>query len=374
VTATPWAPLLGADPVPWLLDSDEPAARWSTLTGVLGRPADDPAVVAAHAAVLDDPGTAALLDRLPEWESGEPLSGHESPRFAPNLLNLLADMGLAAGDAPAVEQLLDRMLAHQEDSGRLPSYGAIGRSGVPVWGSLLCDSHAIIEVQVRFGRADDPRVRRALARMADDVTDTAQGPAWPCLPHSTTGWRGPGRRGDFCPMVTVQALRTFGLLPPADRPPAVLASARVALRAWRVRDAEKPYMFGHGRQFKTGKWPPTWYGALTLLDGLAAYPALWRADDADGADRRALAELLACVVAYGVGTGGTVTARSTFRGFEEWSFGQKKAASPFATARVLTTLSRFDDLAGDAAGVDVTALGSSKGGRGVAMPPPTGQR
>jgi hypothetical protein len=207
--------------------------------------------------------------------------------------------------------------------------------------------------------------------MAADVTDTAQGRAWPCLPHSTTGWHGPGRHGDFCPMVTVQALRTFGRLAPADRPPGLVDSARVALRAWRVRGTEKPYMFGHGRQFKTGKWPPTWYGALTLLDGMAGYPELWRTDAADAADRRALAELLACLVAYGVGPSGTVTARSTFRGFEDWSFGQKKHPSPFATARVLTTLTRFDELAGDAAAVDVTALGSSKGGRGTAVPPPT---
>ena len=30
-----WRRLLGADPLPWILSSDEPAARWAALTGVL---------------------------------------------------------------------------------------------------------------------------------------------------------------------------------------------------------------------------------------------------------------------------------------------------------------------------------------------------
>ena len=367
---TPWAPLLGADPVPWLLESPEPAARWLALTGVLRRPPEDGEVVAAHACVLGAPDTRALLLRLPDWEAGDRLSGHDSPRFAPNLLGVLADMGIAGGEFDEVEHLLDLMLAHQETSGRFPSYAAIRSSELPVWGALLCDSHAIIEALVRFGRGGDPRVERGLDRMAADVTDTAQGRAWPCLPHSTSGWRGPGRARDFCPMVTVQALRTFGRLPEAERPPGLLEPARVTLRAWVVRGEEKPYIFGHGRQFKTVKWPPTWYGALTVLDALAGYPQLWRERPADDPDRRALAELLACLVAYNASGDGRVSPRTAYRGFEEFSFGQKKQPSPFATARVLSTLSRYDELVDDAAAVDVTTLSSSRGGTGTAVPPP----
>ena len=32
-----WAKMLGGDPVPWLLGSNEPGARWVTLTSVLDR-------------------------------------------------------------------------------------------------------------------------------------------------------------------------------------------------------------------------------------------------------------------------------------------------------------------------------------------------
>ncbi|HKZ30486.1 MAG TPA: hypothetical protein VJ482_12755 [Acidimicrobiia bacterium] len=60
----PWLELLGSDPRPWLLESDEPAARWIALTHLLDHPAHHPEVRSAHAAVLEDPGTADLIGRL----------------------------------------------------------------------------------------------------------------------------------------------------------------------------------------------------------------------------------------------------------------------------------------------------------------------
>jgi hypothetical protein len=67
----PWAALGVADPRPWLLECDEPAARWVTFTGVLDRPADDPEGVEAHRAVVANAGTRALLDRIPDWTAGD---------------------------------------------------------------------------------------------------------------------------------------------------------------------------------------------------------------------------------------------------------------------------------------------------------------
>lgn len=367
-TVPVWWGRVSTDPLPWLLRTDDPAARWVTLTGLLDVDPDEPAARTAHRTVVDHPRTRQLVARLPDWTAGDKLSGHNSPVFAPNLLNLLADMGVAAGDFEEVERLLDDMVIHQEDSGRFPSYAAIRGSEAPVWGALLCDSHAILEVLVRYGRGDDDRVRAGLARMAADLADTAQGRAWPCIPHSASGWRGPGRKGDFCPMVTLQALRTFARLQPSQRPDGLLDAARVALRAWRVRGSEKPYMFGHGRQFKTVKWPSTWYGAYAVLDALGRYPEMWRAAPS-GEDARALAELAACLLAYNVSADGTVTPRSTYRGFEEYSIGQKKQPSALAAALLGTVLHRLDDLAPLAAEVDVLGLGSSKGGTGSVVPP-----
>ena len=346
----------------------EPAARWVWLTSVLDRPEDDAEVMATRRDALADPGTQELIARLPDWEKTI-VKGHNRPDFALNLLHLLADMGVRGGDDPKIEALLDAVLAHQEENGRFASFGQSFRSRQVAWGALLCDSHAIIEALVRFGRAEDPRTIRGLARLAADLSETAQGLGWLCIPHTVSGERGPGRKGDFCPQVTLEALRTFARLPADRHPVGLLDAARTALRAWRVRGEEKPYLFGHGRQFKTVKWPTLWYDVHWVLDTLGRYPELWRGSTARAEDRQALAELAACLIAYNFNPDGTVTPRSCYQGFERFSFGQKKAPSPFATARLRAVLHRLDDLREDIRAVDVLKLGSSKGGTGVAQPP-----
>ena len=359
----------------WLLTCDEPAARWLALTGVLGRSPDDPDVRAAREAVLSDPGTRELIGRLPDWENPQPIGGHDSPGFMPNLLGLLADMGVQTGDDAQVDAALEAMLRHSDEAGRLTSPAIFSRLGPePVLSTLLCDSHAITDVLIRFGHADHHAVRAALERMAADLTQTENGLAWPCLPSN--GFRGPGRKGEACPQVTLQALRAIARLPAESRPIApdqTLAAARTILSIWAGRGRIKPYMFGHGLAFKTVKWPPYWYNVLAVLDTIGRYPELWRPGDpaADPAERRAVAELAACLIAYNAGSDGRVTPLSCYRGFEAFSFGQKKHPSPFATARVLAVLQPFAPTAPEIAAIDVLALDSSKGGTGTPMAPRT---
>jgi hypothetical protein len=366
----PWAGSEVEDPRSWVLASPDPAAHWLLLTAGERRGPDDPEVRAARAAVLAAPATSALIDRLPDWEAGLAFSGHNSPAFAPNILNLVADMGVRGGDDPRIEILLDAMLDHQDADGRFASFAPLRGGQEPVWGALLCDTHAITEVLVRFGRGEDPRVRASLDRMEADLTETAQGPAWPCRPDPVSGFRGPGRRGDMCPQVTVEGLRTFARLP-EGRHPALREVAHTVLSAWGDRAASTPYMFGHGRSFKAGKWPSTWYSALAVLEALSGHPAVWDGPSADPDDRRRVAELVACLIAYTMDAQGRVRPQSTFRGFEDFSFGQKRAASPFATAKVVSVLAGYSGLAGDVAQVDVLALTSARGGSGTAQPPRT---
>jgi hypothetical protein len=365
----PAFPDLGA--LDWLLASDEPATRWVALTQLLDRPSDDPEVRAAHRAVLADPGVRDLASRLGDWDHPAPLGGHASAAYAPNLLSLLADMGVGRGDDATVDAAVEALLRHQDEAGRPATPAVISRIGpTPVLSALLCDSHAIAETLVRFGLAEHPTVRRALDRMAADLVPTPHGAGWTCFPSN--GFRGPGRKGDVCPQVTLEAVRTFSRLP-ADRlpidPADLLETARTALRIWSGRGSGKPYMFGHGFTFKTVKWPPFWYGALWVLDTVGRYPELWLGNSTRPEDRAAIAELCACLIAYNIGPDGRVTPRSCYRGFEAFSFGQKKDPSPFATARVLAVLRPFEDLAADIASIDLLALGSSKGGSGVPVAP-----
>lgn len=359
--------LFGTDPVPWLLDSGEPYARWVTLA--LVQPGSDPdRIDTARRDVLDDDGVRDLVAGLPSWGDKE-FSGHHSPKFMPNRLNLLADMGVRGGDFDEIEGLLDRMLEHQDPSGRFQSFGRLPRRPKPEWGSLLCDTNVITDVLMRFDRGGDERVAKALRRMERDLAATPQGRAWQCVPERRSLFRGPGRKADVCPQVTLEGLRAFSHVPESDRPDWVTEVARTPLEIWRRRTDERPYQFGHGYQFKSVKWPNYWYDVLWVLETLGRFPALWRGADARAEDRRALAELAACLVAYNFDDQGRVVPRRTYRGFESYSFGQKKTPSPFATARALAALARLADLAEEIAAVDVTALPSSKGGSGTPVPP-----
>ncbi|MHB1342110.1 MAG: winged helix DNA-binding domain-containing protein [Coriobacteriia bacterium] len=368
----PVTDLLGDDVVEWLLASREPAAVFITLTRVLGRADDDRDVQFSRAAVLAEERVAHLVDALPRWGVDE-FSGHDSPNFLPNLLGLLNDFGVREGDFPRVDEALDLLLAHQDSQGRFESYGRY-RGGDARWGALLCDTHAITGALLRFGRGGDPRVAQALQRAAADLTDTPQGPAWRCEPDKRTLFRGPGRKADVCPQVTLEALRAFAYLPPESRPVAARRAARTPLEVWRRRADERPYMFGHGYQFKSVKWPNLWYDVLGVVDTIGRYPEVWSGPAADGSDRRALAELAACLIAYNTDDIGRVIPRRAYRGFEEFSFGQKKEPSPTATALVAAALTRLEGLADEIAAVDVTALGSSKGGSGSPVPPRGGAK
>jgi len=352
----PWVSLLGADPRPWLLDQKEPSAGWIALTELLGVPEDAPETRRIRAALLADPGIGDLVSRLPNWEREQMVSGHNSPAFAPNLLCLLADLGVRRGDVPAVERILDQMISHQDCEGRFQSFGRWRGTPTPVWGALLCDTHAITEVLVRFGRGNNPRVRAGLARMVADLADTNQGRAWLCRREPVTGFRGPGRKDDCCPQVTIEALRTFARLPAAERPKELLEAARTMLSVWRSRADAKPYLFGHGRRFLTAKWPMFWYDVHAVLDALAGFPPLWEGSGARAEDCTAMSELAAGLIAHNFSPDGTVTPRSCFRGFEGFSFGQKKTPSAFSTSRLCALLRRLSSLAEEIPLVDLRVL------------------
>ncbi len=335
-----WLSLLPSDPRPALLASDEPFARFVTLTAVLGKPENDAEVRGARKAVVADPHVRALVDRLPDWESGFTFGGHNSPAFPPNILRLLHGMGVRADDFPAIERTLDQMLRHQADDGRFLTPGITTGKKPSAWTSLPCDHFAILEVLLLFGRKDAPGVDKALARMRATFADTAQGPAWHCIPDPVAKWRGPGRKDDACLEVTAQALRLFALVPAAYRPKAIVGAGKTLLRAWRSRTAEKPYMFGHGKRFVAGKWPPTWYDASAVLEALAPYPSVWKGKTASAEDTKSTAEIVQAL-ATTFGADGMVTPRSCYKGFEDYSFGQKKRPSPWATARLCGLLRVF---------------------------------
>lgn len=359
--------LLGADPLSWLLTSDEPYARWVTLHLVLGRREDDPSVVAAREDVLADADVRWLAEWQPEPDSDDETAGRAG--FAANRLGLLADMGVHAGDFSAVDLTIDALLAQQQSGGLFGSSESHPGRPKPEAGSVLCDTMATTDALLRLGVDDDPRVRAAVARIRHDLAATPQGMGWRCEPAEKGQLfaRTPASN-DSCPQITLEGLRVLAQIPVAERPRRWLDAARTPLEAWRKSATERPCGFGHGFQFKSVRWPGFWYDVFSVLDAVGRFPELWSGPRARPQDRQAIAELAACLIEYNVDPDGRVTPRRTYPGFERFSFGRKNAPSPFATARTMLALVRIADLATDIAAVDLAALPSSRGAQAPVQP------
>lgn len=353
-----------SSPVRWIHDSPEPYARVVALRDLLGRSRDDRELASAHGEVLAHPAVLALIGTLPSRVT--PTSAdHHSPLFLPNRLNLLADMGVRRGDFERVDALLEALADTQDGAGRFtPRTGpSSGHANV----SPRCEHNAVTETLLRFGLGADERVARGAARVVADLSTGAQGRGWCCVPEKRS-LRSRLTKLDICPQIDLEGLRSAAA---AGATPAggLLEAARTPLELWKRRSDERPYRFGHGYQFKTVRWPSFWYDVLRVVDTVGRFPELWRGPDARASDTQAIAELAACLIAYNVDTDGRVTPRRVHRGYEGFSFGNKDAASAFATAQVLAALARVSDLADLMGQVDVSALASSKGGTDTPMPP-----
>ena len=330
------------DPRTALLASDEPSARFVTLTAVLGKPENDAEVRRARKAVVDDPRVRALVDRLPDSESGSRSrdTAHRGSR------PISCASFTAWAFARATSSLSSACWTRCPDirpTTALPDPGGTTGQKPAAWASLPCDHFAILEVLLLFGRKDAPGVDRALARVRETFAGTAQGPAWHCIPDTVAKWRGPGRKNDACLQVTVEALRLFGLVDATERPKQLTGAARTLLGAWRNRTKEKPCMFGHGKRFVLGKWPPTWYDARRSSRRSRRTRPSGGAGPPRRRTRRAPRRSREPSRPRSVPTDGH--AGVLLQGFKEYSFGQKKKPSPWATARVCGLLRVFSAIA-----------------------------
>ncbi len=163
-----WRARLRADPLPWLLEESEPAVRYLALRDLLDRPADDPVLLWAQAEILGSPTVQTILAaQRPEGYWAKPGPGY-MPGYRGTLwtLILLAELGVP-GDAPAVRNgcnyLLDHALTEGGDFVAWRLFGWDLPSPVPA----LCLPGNALFFLLRFGFGEEPRVQRAVGRLAE---------------------------------------------------------------------------------------------------------------------------------------------------------------------------------------------------------------
>ena len=187
----------------------------------------------------------------------------------------------------------------------------------------MCDAPTVLYCLLAMGKGDDPRVRRAVDHLAGQVDENG----WRCRCAPELGkFRGPGRKGDPCPIANVYALKALSFAPAYLDSPATRRGAEMLLHHWERRTDTKYYLFGIGSDFRKLKYPFVWYDILHVVDVFSRFPFV-RGDPR-------LAEMLDVVISQ-ADEQGRYTAGSMYQAWKGWSFADKKQPSPWLTYLVL---------------------------------------
>lgn len=321
-----WLNLIPHDNRLSLLNSKESFTVYKTLIDLLELPEKDNIVRQAKVKMLQDPLVESILSNLPHWKEIR-VSGHNDPRYIPNQLLLLYDWGIRVEDDIRIKNILDSLLEHTDhDTGQFLWFGEVYNRKTKekrnMWESILCDHHLITTVMLLYGYEQKKEVVTAITRINNLIEETENGIGWKCLPGLKTKFRGPGRKNEVCPMLIIDVLRGYHKLPTGKRLESLINIGKTLLNCWADRTTKKPYMFGHGRNFRTLKPPFFWYNVGTVLDAASYYPEL--------VNTMNFKQLLS-VALLSFDSQGEITPKSIKTFFKGYSFGQKKNFSPWVT-------------------------------------------
>ncbi len=158
-----WHKHLNGDPLPWLLDLENPAIRYWTLIDILDRPVTDPEVQETRAAINQQPLVKELFSlQHPGGSWGDETKPHTA-QGAVGVLTLLHAFGVIPDHHTAAG--CDSLLKFsQHESGGFSMTRKL-RSGI-----FPCTTGEHLSFLVYFGLGDDPRVRAAFAFLIEDMS------------------------------------------------------------------------------------------------------------------------------------------------------------------------------------------------------------
>jgi len=193
-----WQSALKADPIPWLLERENPSARYLTLRHLLDSGEPESQVSEARAAIQTWPPVReilALMDPVDFWgRADRPFYGGAVGTHA--TLNLLAELGMPR--TPQLEAACENLFEHgQHESGGFTYDGTPGRI-------LLCYTGNAIRTLVHFGYQGDPRLERAFDYLVMRCS-VPEGLTCPYADHMECQWG------------ITKALAAFAELPETDR-------------------------------------------------------------------------------------------------------------------------------------------------------------
>ena len=156
--------LLRADPLPWLLQRENPSVRYWTLVDILGRPFNDPDVLEARASIAQLPLVQQIFsEQNSDGHWGDDETKPYTARGAVGTLAVLYMLGVKPDKRTAAG--CDSLLRFGQNEGGGLSLVRTRRSGV-----FPCTTGEHLPFLIYFGLVDDPRVRRAFAFLIEQMS------------------------------------------------------------------------------------------------------------------------------------------------------------------------------------------------------------
>jgi len=253
-----WKRMLKADPTQWLLEPDCSPVRYWTLVDMVNRPADDPAVRAAQAAIPAYPPVVELLaaqDPEGYWTQ----RNYYLPRTSRGtfwVLSVLGDLGLTA-EEEHVRRGCDFMFTHQRASGAFCRRQRVSGRGI-VWqeDTEPCTHARVVRFLIQFGYAQDPRVRKAIGWLLPLQRDDGM---WLC--------RGAGDRG--CLRATIDVLRVAALDPQTAVEPGIDRAAAAVCNLLMEARMSRYHVGEAWGTWRCLKYPYFGFSVISALDALA---------------------------------------------------------------------------------------------------------
>ncbi len=177
--------LVGSKPViDWLLEENEPSARYETLAGLLDKDENDPVVRKTRGMIGLTGWAANILDKQKEQTYWDSPDNCYMPKFSASSWQLLvlADLGVTSKDpriAKAVEHFLN---LHNMESGGV----SMRPKGHPKFEPHVCLTGNVVRALAKMGYSEDDRILKSLDWLiAKQLPDGG----WNCAP--------PGKHGSF---------------------------------------------------------------------------------------------------------------------------------------------------------------------------------
>jgi hypothetical protein len=307
-------PQLNYDPVTYLEQCNEPWIKYN-LRRIQGKES-----AKEYKELTQDPRIQALIDECVTWPN-PPLKRHNDAGHPIHKIELLADFGLDTRDE-WIKAISNLILEHRSEDGLFQSkleiperWGGKG-TGEIMW--LQCDTPILIYALQKFGINNE--YTKEATRM---LVWLSENNGWRCK-GSNPKFRGPGKKDDHCPYANLVTLKALSLSEYKDTE-AVQNGIDSHILQWENRGGKKIYMFGIGTTFKKLKYPNVWFDILHVVDVLSHYPYALEYDE--------FWEMWDIIREKQQPEGGFVP-ESVYKAWSEWSFGQKKEASPWMTLRI----------------------------------------